>query len=117
MLISPLPPLERQTATVERMVTKNPTLMQALFLKKTLKINNLYMYEMFRCELYEYRYSAVGVCGLLLGRFREEKETRLNRNRKVGTSLRERQRCGAQKKSRVDNRQLFIKLNQPATAF
>jgi hypothetical protein len=54
MLISPLPSLERQTATIRRMVTKNPTLMQALFLKKTLKINNLYMYKMFRCELYEY---------------------------------------------------------------
>jgi hypothetical protein len=54
MLISPLPSLERQTATIRRMVTKNPTLMQALFLKKTLKINNLYMYKMFRCELYQY---------------------------------------------------------------
>jgi hypothetical protein len=51
------------------MLPKNPTLMQAFSLKKALKINNLYMYGMFRCELYEYRYSIVEICGLLLGRF------------------------------------------------
>ena len=37
------------------------------------------MYKMFKYELYEYGYSAVRVCGLLLGRFREEEETRLNK--------------------------------------
>ena len=36
------------------MLTKYPGLMQGLFLKKLLKINNLYMHGMFRCELFNY---------------------------------------------------------------
>jgi len=86
------------------MVTKNAALMQGLFCKKALKINDLYMYVMFRCELYEYWYSVVGVCGIPLGWFPEEKETRLDRNHKLGDQLRKK----AKARSAEENRWIIV---------
>ena len=87
------------------MVTKNAALMQALFCKKALKINDLYMYGMFRYELYEYWCSVVGsFAGCHLDGFRKEKETPLDRNHKLGDQFRKK----AKARSSEENRWIIV---------
>src|SRR5215510_10365668 len=82
------------------MVTKNAALMQALFCKKALKINDLYMYGMFRCELYEYWCSVVGsFAGYRLDGFRKKRKLPWTGITNWGTSSEKKQRRGAQKKT------------------
>jgi hypothetical protein len=99
------------------MVTKNAALMQALFCKKALKINDLYMYGMFRCELYEYWCSVVGslrdTTWIISGR----KGNSLGQESQIGGPAQKKSKGAELRRKQMDYRRLFIELNQPIAAF
>src|SRR5215469_5103044 len=99
------------------MVTKNAALMQALFCKKALKINDLYMYGMFRCELYEYWYSVVGTfAGYRLDGFLKKRNSP-GQESQIGGPVQKKSKGAELRRKKMDYRQLFIELNQPVAAF